>query len=259
MRYFRISGLDEGVGLRRFQTAAAAVICLIQGGFSLVFLYLAHALGKPLLQYMQKRNSSVNNYHVQVMEQLSGVIMALVMNGVFLILNVGTTLFYVVLMEWRDIPVAFAMVYLGLVPVLRLGLFYWQVLLLSSFPFFFLDFLFSFRAWCLFFVKQLKIDFFPNHRFSLCFQVKLMRPRQQGSKNLLKWAACYQILCDWKRLYTVFPDDHVVNQPEQEPAVINISSSLWDTSTITSTSPAEKYDYSITFPSLALYGSSAAT
>jgi hypothetical protein len=91
------------------------------------------------------------------------------------------------------------------------------------------------------------------------FQVKLMRPRQQGSKNLLKWAAFYQILCDWKRLYTVFPDDHVVNQPEQEPAVRNISSSLWDTSTITSTSPAEKYDYSITFPSLALYGSSAAT
>ena len=39
MGYFRVSGLDEGVGLRRFQTAAAAVTCLIQGGFSLVFLY----------------------------------------------------------------------------------------------------------------------------------------------------------------------------------------------------------------------------
>ena len=86
-----------------------------------------------------------------------------------------------------------------------------------------------------------------------------MRPRQQGSKNLLKWAAFYQILCDWKRLYTVFPDDHVVNQPEQEPAVRNISSSLWDTSTITSTSPPEKYDYSITFPSSVPCGSSAAT
>jgi hypothetical protein len=139
MGYFRVSGLDEGVGLRRFQTAAAAVTCLIQGGFSLVFLYLAHALGKPLLQYMQRRNSSGNNNRVQVMEQLSGVIMALFMNGLFLILNVGTTLFYVVLMEWRDIPVPFAVLYLGLVPVLRLGLFYWQVLLLSSFRVFFLD------------------------------------------------------------------------------------------------------------------------
>jgi hypothetical protein len=144
MGYFRISGLDEGVGLRRFQTAGGAVICLIQGGFSLVFLYLAHALGKHLLQYMQKRNS-VNNYHFQVMEQLSGVIMALVMNGVFLFLNVGTTLFYVVLMQWRDVPVAFAAVYLGLVPVLRLGLFYWQVLLLSSFP----AFVSSYRYFCI--------------------------------------------------------------------------------------------------------------
>jgi hypothetical protein len=126
--YLRVSGLDEAAGFRRFHVVGGVVVSLIQGGFGLLFLYFSHALGKPLFDYMRLRSSSGNQFHAAV-QQLSAVVIALVMNGAFLILNVVLTVVYVMIVLSNDVPIAANKVFLGLLPFLRLGLFYWQVCL----------------------------------------------------------------------------------------------------------------------------------
>jgi len=124
--YLRGSGLDSNVGFRTLHTAFGVIVSLTQGFVGLVFLYFARALERNLLEYMSLRRNISNQYNA-VLRQLSAVVMALVMNGVFLIFNVLLTLFYVIIMRPRVTPVAIVRGYLGLLPILRLGLFYWQV------------------------------------------------------------------------------------------------------------------------------------
>lgn len=108
-------------------TAGGIVVSLIQGFFGCVFLYFAHALGRPLLEYRHLRSIIGNNYNLPVVQLLSAVVVTLIMNGVFLILNVVITLLYVIIIQSSETPVAINQVYLWLIPVLRLCLFYWQV------------------------------------------------------------------------------------------------------------------------------------
>jgi hypothetical protein len=125
--YLRVSSLEQSVGFRIMHTAAGVIISLVQGFVGLVFLYFARALGKNLLVYMSLRRSISNQYN-PVLRQLSAAVMALFMNGVLLITNFLHTFLYVFLMRSRKTPVAIVRGYLVLLPVLRMGLFYWQVL-----------------------------------------------------------------------------------------------------------------------------------
>jgi len=125
--YLRVSSLDQSVGYRDIHAAAGVIVSLIQGFVGLVFLYFARALGKNLLAYMSLRRSISNQYN-PVLRQLSALVMALFMNGVLLIANVLHTALYVILMRSMETPVAIVRGYLVLLPILRMGLFYWQVL-----------------------------------------------------------------------------------------------------------------------------------
>jgi hypothetical protein len=125
--YLRVSSRDQSVGFRIMHTAAGVIVSLIQGFVGLIFLYFARALGNNLLAYMSLRRSISNQYN-PVLQQLSAVVMALFMNGVLLITNFLHTFLYVILMRSRETPVAIVRGYLVLLPVLRMGLFYWQVL-----------------------------------------------------------------------------------------------------------------------------------
>jgi hypothetical protein len=85
------------------------------------------------------------------------------------------------------------------------------------------------------------------------FQIQLMQSRQRGSKTFEMFAVFYRFLCINKRLSssTVFPDVNAINNAHQEEVLDrNSSSSPWDVNTITSTSSAAVYDYSIKLPSL---------
>jgi hypothetical protein len=85
------------------------------------------------------------------------------------------------------------------------------------------------------------------------FQIQLMKSRQRGSKTFEMFAVFYRFVCIHKRhsSSTVFPDVNAVNNAHQEEVLDrNSSSSPWDDNTITSTSSAVIYDYSIQLPSL---------
>jgi len=125
--YFSVNGLDEGVNYMLIHTLGSVGVCLIQAAFGLVFVYFANALGKTVLDYLRMRSSLQSSDHIHIVRHLMSIVTALVMNGVFLILNVAITIMYAILMQSRKSPVTLNRVFLGLVPVMRLGLFYWQV------------------------------------------------------------------------------------------------------------------------------------
>jgi len=125
--YFSVNGLDEGVNYDLIHTLGSVGVCLIQATFGLVFIYFANALGKTVLDYLRKRSSLYSSDHIHIVRQLMSIVTALIMNGVFLILNMAITILYAILMQSRTSPVMLGRVFLGLVPVTRLGLFYWQV------------------------------------------------------------------------------------------------------------------------------------
>jgi uncharacterized membrane protein len=106
-------------------------LSLVLGGFGLVISYLAHELGKPLLVYIRLR--SINNQYLEVLQQLGAVVMALAMNVGVLLLNVlGSLVYAICATQSKETPVAIVVIYFGTISVLRLGLFYWQVILLMS-------------------------------------------------------------------------------------------------------------------------------
>lgn len=87
------------------------------------------------------------------------------------------------------------------------------------------------------------------------FQIQLMKSRQRGSKTFEMFAVFYRFVCIHKRhsSSTVFPDVNAVNNAHQEEVLDRNSSSSaspWDDNTITSTSSAVIYDYSIQLPPL---------
>jgi uncharacterized membrane protein len=233
--YLKISGLDQSVGYVFIYTTAGVIVSLIQGFVGLVFLYFARALGKNLLAYMTLRRSISNQYN-PLLQQLSAVVMALFMNGVLVITNILHTFFNVILLRSRDTPVAIVQGYVVLFPVLRIGLFYWQVLHNLSLL-----------------RKHVVSKVFSDLIYVSDFQIQLMKSRQCGSKTFKIFAAFYQFLCIQKRhsSSTVVPDVNAVNNaPQEEISDHNTSSSLWDDNTITSTSSAAVYDYCIQLPSL---------
>jgi hypothetical protein len=138
--FFRTSGLENFSGYYATHAPLGIALTLFQGCLSLVFLYYANAIGKLLLEYKKSRSSFGAEY-LTVIQQLSAVVMALVMNGICLVLNVGCVCFYAVLIQSHDNPVIIMRVYAGLLPVLRIGCFYWQVLSFSVLIFAFLTFL----------------------------------------------------------------------------------------------------------------------
>jgi hypothetical protein len=138
--FFRTSGLENFSGYYATHAPLGIALTLFQGCLSLVFLYYANAIGKLLLEYKKSRSSFGAEY-LTVIQQLSAVVMALVMNGICLVLNVGCVCFYAVLIQSHDTPVIIMRVYAGLLPVLRIGCFYWQVLSFSVLIFAFLTFL----------------------------------------------------------------------------------------------------------------------
>jgi hypothetical protein len=237
--YLRVNGLDNRLGFRIMHTAVGAIVSLIQGFVCHVFLYFARALGKELLAYVSLRRSISNQYNL-VLQQIGAVVMALFMNGVFLMANVIHTFLYIILMRSRETPVAIVRGYLVLLPVLRMGLFYWQVLYDLS----------------LLREHVLKKSFFNLITVS-AFQIQLMKSRQRGSKTPEVLAVFYRFLCFQKRhsSSTVFPDVDAVNNAHQEEISDHSTSSFsCNNSTITSTSSAEVYDYSIELPSLSQNG-----
>jgi hypothetical protein len=108
-------------------TAVGVIVSLAQGFLSLSFLYFARALGKELLAYTTLR-SSISKEYSPVLRQINSLLMALFMNGAFLVVNVLHIILYVIILRRKRTPVGIVRGYTVLLPVLRLGLFYWQVL-----------------------------------------------------------------------------------------------------------------------------------
>jgi hypothetical protein len=231
--FFRTSGLENFSGYYGIHVPLGIALSLFQGSLSLVFLFYANAIGKLLLEY-QKSRSSFGTEYLTVIQQLSAVVMALVMNSIFLILNVVFVCFYAILIQSHDTPVIIIRVYTGLLPALRIGSFYWQVL--------------SFIC-----------AYFCPFNISCCaLQIQLMKPRQRRSMTFELCAAIYECLCTQKRHSTVFPANHVSSVPYEETPDNNMSSSYWDASTITSISSVGVYDYSLRLPFLPTASSSGA-
>ena len=79
-----------------------------------------------------------------------------------------------------------------------------------------------------------------------------MKPRHRDNVILLRRIEFCRLLCSkMGRRNSISPDD----VPQEDAPVRNISSH-WNDKTITSTSPAEVYDYAIKFPSLPASASS---
>jgi hypothetical protein len=125
--YSVVSGLNNGLGQRQFTTAGGVLCALFEGSTGLVFLYVAHALGKPLVEYLRLRRKIGNSYHLPIVRRLSSLILALVMNGAFSMLNVSLSILYAILAHSKDAPVALFQIWAGLYSLAKLGLFYWQV------------------------------------------------------------------------------------------------------------------------------------
>jgi hypothetical protein len=125
--YSVVSGLNNGLGQRQFTTAGGALCALFEGSAGLVFLYVARALWKPLVEYIRLRRSIGSSYQLPVVRRLSTLIRGLVMTGAFSMLNVSLSILYAILAQSRDAPVALFQVWAGFYSLAKLGLFYWQV------------------------------------------------------------------------------------------------------------------------------------